>query len=185
MQIITMASEGYTDKEIACKLGLSGGTLRTYWDRLRNRYEARSRTELIAKALYKCSHSQFTELMVQRLPFYIWRTNEEGILQFCNEWFRNQLQSDRTTLLGRKFCEVLGLSAEGPHDGIFQPGPDGLSREMLCELPTSDGPVRSHKVQMIPLKELDGSAGGWIGYARELAGNADAQMIKFLQTNFT
>jgi DNA-binding CsgD family transcriptional regulator len=46
--IIEMASDGKTDKEIAHVTGLAEGTLRTYWDRLRRKLKATSRTEVIA-----------------------------------------------------------------------------------------------------------------------------------------
>lgn len=51
-QVMILASEGYTDKQISTELGISTDTVSTYWRRILSRYRASSRTEVIA-TLYK------------------------------------------------------------------------------------------------------------------------------------
>jgi PAS domain S-box-containing protein len=50
-QILLHAADGLTDKQIAAELGVAAGTIRTYWERLRRKVDARSRGEAIARAL--------------------------------------------------------------------------------------------------------------------------------------
>ena len=50
-QILLLAAEGLTDRQIAARIGLGEGTVRTYWERIRGRLEARSRSEAIARSL--------------------------------------------------------------------------------------------------------------------------------------
>lgn len=44
-----LAARGLTDKEIAIKLGISPDTVGTYWRRILAKYQAASRTEVVAK----------------------------------------------------------------------------------------------------------------------------------------
>jgi DNA-binding CsgD family transcriptional regulator len=48
-QVMILASEGFTDKQIATYLGISADTVSTYWRRILARFGAASRTEVIAK----------------------------------------------------------------------------------------------------------------------------------------
>jgi DNA-binding CsgD family transcriptional regulator len=49
--VLLLAAEGLTDKEIARKLGLSHKTIGTYWDRMREKFSASSRTQVLAQFL--------------------------------------------------------------------------------------------------------------------------------------
>jgi DNA-binding CsgD family transcriptional regulator len=48
-QVLVLAARGLTDKEIASKLGISPDTVCTYWRRILAKYQASSRTEVVAK----------------------------------------------------------------------------------------------------------------------------------------
>jgi PAS domain S-box-containing protein len=50
-EIVLQADAGLTDKEIAHELGLSVASVRTYWERLRNKLDANNRGHAIALAL--------------------------------------------------------------------------------------------------------------------------------------
>lgn len=50
-QIVMLASEGLPDKAIALKLGLTPGTVRTYWVRLRAKTGTANRAELLSSVL--------------------------------------------------------------------------------------------------------------------------------------
>ncbi len=51
-EVLFLAGEGLTDKEIALRLEIGQKTVRTYWDRMRAKLGAASRTEVLAKALH-------------------------------------------------------------------------------------------------------------------------------------
>jgi DNA-binding CsgD family transcriptional regulator len=48
-QVLVLAAGGMTDKEIALRLGISPDTVGTYWRRILAKYQAASRTEVVAK----------------------------------------------------------------------------------------------------------------------------------------
>ncbi|MEZ0325325.1 MAG: PAS domain S-box protein [Fimbriimonas sp.] len=50
-EIVHLAPRGLTDKEIANELGIAAGTIRTYWERVRTKTSAKSRSEVVAQIL--------------------------------------------------------------------------------------------------------------------------------------
>src|SRR5689334_15497103 len=58
-EVLFLAGEGKTDKEIAKELNIGPKTVRTYWDRMRAKLGAASRTEVLAKAL-QSAHDQLS-----------------------------------------------------------------------------------------------------------------------------
>jgi len=50
-QVLSLAAEGMTDKQIASELSISLATVDTYWRRIRAKFDSTSRTEAVAKAL--------------------------------------------------------------------------------------------------------------------------------------
>lgn len=51
LELLTLASEGMTDSEIAAKLGISMATVGSYWSRVRIKFGPMNRTELVATYL--------------------------------------------------------------------------------------------------------------------------------------
>ena len=52
-EVLRLAANGKTDKEIALILGISAHTVTTHWKRLRRHFDATSRTEVVAKVTAK------------------------------------------------------------------------------------------------------------------------------------
>lgn len=50
-EVLYLAADGLTDKEIAARLAIGPKTVRTYWDRIRSKLGAASRTQALALAL--------------------------------------------------------------------------------------------------------------------------------------
>jgi len=50
-QILQLAAEGLTDRQMSARLGISTETIASYWRRIFARFEATSRTEVVARAL--------------------------------------------------------------------------------------------------------------------------------------
>lgn len=60
-EVVNLAAEGRTDKEIAGEMGISAGTVRTYWNRLRTKLSVTTRAEAIAKVLKSASRTAIEE----------------------------------------------------------------------------------------------------------------------------
>ena len=61
-QILLLAADGMTDKEIAARLSLSPETVGTYWRRILSKYSAASRTEVVAKVVRLQAEATVSEI---------------------------------------------------------------------------------------------------------------------------
>jgi PAS domain-containing protein len=61
-QVLVLAAGGLTDKEIAVRLGISPDTVGTYWRRILAKYQAASRTEVVAKYTHDRAQSAVENL---------------------------------------------------------------------------------------------------------------------------
>ena len=100
-EVLFLAGEGLTDKEIALRLNIGAKTVRTYWDRMRAKLGAASRTEVLAKAL-QSAHDQLAaseqriRMFVQHMPVIF-----------------NALDEDMNVILANDECERLtGFTSE-------------------------------------------------------------------------
>lgn len=94
--ILSLAAKGLADKEIANKIGISVGTVRSYWQRMRDKTHARSRSEILSQNL-RHSHSQaVSELqrararifaLVEASPVGLALMDEEGHFSEVNPAF--------------------------------------------------------------------------------------------------
>ncbi len=95
-----MAADGLTDKEIANNLGLSLKTVHTYWDRMRQKFDASTRTQVFAKFLrIEVAPGNTTERF-HRL-FATW---EEGV------WIVNS--TNGTIYANRRLAEIFGYTEQ-------------------------------------------------------------------------
>jgi DNA-binding CsgD family transcriptional regulator len=115
-QILHLAAHGYTDKQSAQQLGISAATVATYWQRLRNRYHASSRAQVIARA-YMEGQSKYLAV-VNACPDAL-LIIEEGRIVFANPAAAALLSADNAQ-------EIVGK----PVDAITDPRdmPDVLAR---------------------------------------------------------
>jgi DNA-binding CsgD family transcriptional regulator len=61
-QVLVLAAAGMTDKEIALRLGISPDTVGTYWRRILAKFQAASRTEVVAKYAEERAHRAMDNL---------------------------------------------------------------------------------------------------------------------------
>lgn len=186
-QIVNLAAAGHTDKEIAIIAGVSVGTLRTYWDRLRHRYDARSRSEVIAKALLKPPVSEMAAYMLLKLPLFVWTADPSGVTDYRNEWFQchGGLPADAPPRIGVQW--LMTDDERRRFDAHWQ---EARVRGELCEFLTelrcvpvgaeADAGRCAHKLRVIPIRNAEGLVVRWLGYAREIAEDADDRMVRFL-----
>lgn len=93
-EILLLAADGQTDKEICRRLQISQSTISTYWGRLREKLGASSRSEAIAKALASAYQQSLDELRLSQLwlelfieaadDYAIFATDLEGVIQTWN-----------------------------------------------------------------------------------------------------
>lgn len=87
--VLFLAADGLTDKEIAQRLGIGAKTVRTYWDRVRSKLGASSRTQALAMALraayddLAAREARF-RTFIERMPAMFVALDESGELVYTN-----------------------------------------------------------------------------------------------------
>lgn len=87
--VLFLAADGLTDKEIAQRLGIGAKTVRTYWDRVRSKLGASSRTQALAMAL-RAAYDELAEreakfrTFIDRLPAMFVAIDDAGGLVYTN-----------------------------------------------------------------------------------------------------
>ncbi len=139
-EVLFLAGEGLTDKEIALRLEIGQKTVRTYWDRMRAKLGAASRTEVLAKAV----HTAFDAVAAseQRLRMFV----ENMPVMF------NAFDENRNVMLVNEECErVTGYTAEMFYDGsAYERGiPDDEYRaEVLNYIREQQGDYRDEEIEV-------------------------------------
>ncbi len=102
-EVLALAAEGLTDKEIAVRLGIGVKTIRTYWDRMRQKLGAASRTQVLAEAhrLVQeelASSEERLQLFVQSMPVLFFAMDKKLRLLSINQECANVSGYDLETL---------------------------------------------------------------------------------------
>ena len=66
-EILQLALQGLTDKETASRLQISSGSVKTYWDRMRTKYEATSRLEIVGKLFMTHLNADILSVLEERI----------------------------------------------------------------------------------------------------------------------
>ncbi|MBC8064787.1 MAG: PAS domain S-box protein, partial [Chlorobia bacterium] len=152
-EVLFLAGEGLTDKEIALRLDIGQKTVRTYWDRMRAKLGAASRTEVLAKALHAAMDAvgeseQRLRKFVESMPVMFNAFDEELNLILVNQ------ECERVT--GYTPDELLGP------DSSDRSMPDDDYRDLETELICADGTKRviawSSRAKEAPIE-------GWASWA--------------------
>lgn len=174
-QMVDLAGHGLTDKEIARQLSLSEGTLRTYWDRLRTRMGAQSRTEVLARlsqSRYERLSEAHQELVaiLKNLPQFVWTALPGGHVDYCNDWFARYSGLTLDECIGPG-CKVLMPDEELPQSAArwkaAQETGQGYEAQVRFRC-GYDGTYRWHLIRLSPLRRPDGEVYRWVGTAHEL-----------------
>lgn len=171
-QILYRSARGLTDKEIALELGVGEGTLRTYWDRLRERLDARSRTEAVAKVYQErydqlnARHDELLALLGQ-LREFAWTAKPSGYVDYCNEWFHRFGGLTPAQCEGQG-CRALMLPEEAPAgaERWKQAQETGQPYEADVHFVRGeDGKPCLHRLRLFPLRSATGEIYKWVGCA--------------------
>lgn len=140
-KLIGLASQGRADKEIANELGISAGTIHTYWKRLRMKFGARSRGEIIAAvtAEHKLQSDQTLAEHILVSDVLI-KGVEDGVALFdadmrivqANENLAGIFGYRAAELIGKNVVELLPLPLRQAGEGAFRvalAAPEGLQKQ--------------------------------------------------------
>lgn len=174
MEIMRLAAEGMTDKEIAQATGLSVGTLRSHWDRMRARLGASSRGEVIARAAEDMRRALVFEVDVLRHALsqqrlFVWTATADGKVDYVNDWFACFSGMPREDLIGPG-CKA--LMPEEQHDESrerwweAQRRAAGYRAQVLFR--SASGVLVPHIIEIAPLQIVDGQVVRWIGTAMQI-----------------
>lgn len=114
-QIIALASQGKTDKEIGVVLGIKQSSVATYWVRVRNRYGAASRSEAIASVLNEAARNLRLVIDLNPDPIVV---SSVGMIIYGNPAAAQMLGcADASELIGYK---TLDLVDEVDHPRVIE-----------------------------------------------------------------
>ena len=170
-QILLLAAKGLTDRQIAGEIGLGEGTVRTYWERIRARLDARSRSEAIARVLSDEYRAAVEELTLMRtilmsLPQFVWTAEPDGRIDWTNDWFGR--------FSGRSVAEFLGagcrslmpdaeIAASAARWRLAQETNSAYEADVHFE--NEAGHLIPHRIRLQPLLDPGGAVYRWIGMA--------------------
>lgn len=172
-QILHFAAKGFTDRQIAHITGLSEGTIRTYWDRIRSRFDARSRTEALATHLVSVQRALKEELSAMRqilalVPTFVWMAEPSGEVVYVNEWFSKFSGYASAECLGAG-CRILMPESEQSESAArwAHAQKSGEGYQAVVHFRSSHGDLRPHQIQLSPIAGEEGTA-RWVGCAFEV-----------------
>jgi DNA-binding CsgD family transcriptional regulator len=200
LQILKLASAGLTDKEIAAQTGLSISTLRTYWDRLKYRYQCKNRAELIATVQKKLITEEFVSQALDALPMFVWKMGPCGNVQYCNSWFGKQSiaeternngsnlpvgASENNQDRNQEHLEgveqfMLGEMRERYQKRWKEACRQGQALEQSVSLTFGAGTTALYRICVVPVLGKQSEILHWLGYGRALEGDPDAPVAAIL-----
>lgn len=165
-KILSLASKGLIDKEIAVQLDISLTTVRTYWDRLRAKLSASNRTHALALALpILLEIEREDRRQAEDINRFIVRTIEEVAIFTCDKAGRiTSWNLGVQRLLGYTEEEWLGQNTniifsprdalqDEPEEEFIEAGEDGVSVSDRWHM-RKDGHVFWGRNTVIPFRPM-------------------------------
>lgn len=137
-QVVTLAAEGLTDKEIARELGIGLGTVGTLWSRIRAKLGQHNRTELVVRWMSCGAHGGLSETAmracIEAAPVGLMVLDDEGRVLCANLESQCLLGATLETLIGTPIDDWVDEGASpgrvrltGQHVHIRRATPRSLS----------------------------------------------------------
>ena len=179
-KVLALTTAGLSDKEVAAKLGIRLDTVRTYWDRIRHKYNGAGRSEIVAAGArheleavlakievevetLRASESHFKAL-ADSMPQFVWAKRADGeyyyynrrILEFCGQTLESAL--------GTNLVDHI-------HPDDFRHGREQIvanvatdsAYEFMARIRSKDGEYRWFLHRTAPLFNTSGDLIGWVG----------------------
>ncbi len=161
-EVLFLAGEGLTDKEIALRLDIGQKTVRTYWDRMRAKLGAASRTEVLAKALHTAidavgESEQRLRKFVESMPVMFNAFDENFNLIVVNKECERVTGYSSDELMASGFYER-AIPDDAYRDSILQhfQESEGAYQDFETEVVCADGSKRtiawSSRAKEVPIE---------------------------------
>ncbi|MEA2553117.1 MAG: hypothetical protein QOJ65_1293 [Fimbriimonadaceae bacterium] len=168
-EVLFLAGDGLTDKEIARKLNIGPKTVRTYWDRMRAKLGAASRTEVLAKAL-QSAHDQLSaseqrvRMFVQHMPVIFNALDDSMNVILVNEEAERLTGFAGEEVLNKPLINENHIPEAERRNSMLQDfaGREGDYRDLETEIFCKDG---SQKVIAWSSRAKQNPIPGWASWA--------------------
>jgi len=199
--VLALSMAGLADKEIAAALGLSIHTVRTYWDRIKDRVGKESRAEVIVEVSRRRAdelaldeadkrvaeaygrRAELEEILGQA-PVLVWTSSRSGHIEYANKQFWHYLGSSSIRHIDDAATRALPAGLREPahdeavsarlHNGIF---------EREAPLRRYDGELRWHLLREAPLYDDEGNVKLRVGVAVDIDDLHNRESISALRAN--
>lgn len=124
-EVLFLAAEGLTDKEIAARLEIRTKTVRTYWDRIRAKLGAASRTQALALAL-RAAYEDLSEregrlrTFVDAMPIAFFAFSDDLTVVACNREAQTLTGYSESELSGTRKIYELAFPEERSRIRVFR-----------------------------------------------------------------
>lgn len=167
--ILALTMTGLADKEIAANLGISIHTVRTYWDRIREKVGKSTRAEVISEIGYRPStDSTVSELrsklaeadskryqleeLLGRIPLLVWSCDVSGRIAYMNDQFRDYVGDHSVQFISELYSRITPPELFAPlHEKAVAARQMQGILEAEAPLRRSDGELRWHLIRETPL----------------------------------
>lgn len=161
-EVLLLAADGLTDKEIAKRLEIGAKTVRTYWDRMRAKLSASSRTQCLAMALREAYESiaqseKGLRTFFQHMPVLFNSFDEHMNVTNANQEWERLTGHPMGALVGSpKFLEVIYPDPAVRQDALRRLAANwGWYHDLETDITCADGSTRtiawSSKARQFPL----------------------------------
>lgn len=167
--ILALTMTGLADKEIAANLGISIHTVRTYWDRIREKVGKSTRAEVISEMGHRLTtDSTICELMskladadskryqleelIGRVPLLVWSCDVSGRIIYVNDRFRNYVGDFSGEFMSDLYCHITPPELFAPlHEKAVAARQQQGILEAEAPLRRADGEMRWHLIRETPV----------------------------------
>lgn len=115
-QVVTLAAEGLTDKEIARELGIGLGTVGTLWSRIRGKLGQHNRTELVVRWMSCDAHGGLSETAmracIEAAPVGLLVLDDEDRVLCANLESQCLLGAQMVTLIGTPLSDWIDVRSK-------------------------------------------------------------------------
>lgn len=118
LEVLRLSSQGLTDKEIAQQIGVSLGTVHTYWTRIRSKCSGKTRAEIVSRHVRHQimveeglgGEGRYAQGVLDSLPAVVMLFDTKLRLCYANRRLSSLVKHDESAI--GSSLEQLGLDAE-------------------------------------------------------------------------